>query len=241
MPLMLDQVRIVLVNPSHPGNIGATARAMKNMGLSSLYLVSPERFPHQEATVRAAGADDILANAMRVDSLATAVADCRLVFGTSARPRSLPWPCCTPRECAEKAVQASSQPVAIVFGRESRGLSNEELAICHYHVHIPTVEEFSSLNLAAAVQVLTYELFVASQDAPSFSESDGLPATVEQISGFLHQLESVLTDIEFLDPKHPKLLLQRLQRLFNRAHLEEKEIHILRGILSTIEKRLLVS
>src|SRR5262249_6079441 len=126
---MIKHIRIVLVNPTHPGNIGAAARAMKNMGLASLYLVAPESFPHQKATVRAAGADDILAKAVIVDTLGAAVADCRLVFGTSARTRSLPWPCCTPRECAERAVQLSDHSVAIVFGRESRGLSNEELAI----------------------------------------------------------------------------------------------------------------
>lgn len=240
---MLEQVRIVLVNPSHPGNIGATARAMKTMGLSSLYLVAPACFPHQEATVRAAGADDILANAVVVDTLGAAVADCRLVFGTSARSRSLPWPCCTPRECAERVVRAAHCSVAIVFGRESRGLSNEELALCHYHVHIPAVEAFSSLNLASAVQVLVYELFVAKNlEVPSATKQEemDLPATVEQVTGFLQQLETLLLNIEFLDPKHPKLLLQRLARLFNRAQLEEKEIHILRGILSTIEKRLLV-
>ena len=241
MPAMLSNIRIVLVAPSHPGNIGATARAMKNMGLSSLYLVTPENFPHQEATVRAAGADDILANTVVVDSLAAAISDCQLVFATSARSRSLPWPSCTPRQCAEMSMEASNQKVALVFGRESRGLSNEELAVCHYHVHIPTTEGFASLNLAAAVQVLVYELFVAAIEPPTFNELDDVPATAGQIAGFLEQLESLLMTIEFLDPKHPKLLVQRLHRLFNRARLEEKEIHILRGILSTIEKRLLVS
>lgn len=241
MPLMLNTIRIVLVNPSHPGNIGATARAMKNMGLSSLYLVDPHQFPHQEATVRAAGADDILANTVLVNTLEEAVADCRLVFGSSARSRSLPWPNCTPRECAEKVIQPAVQPAAIVFGRESSGLSNEELALCHYHVHIPTVDDFASLNLAAAVQVISYEIYLASIEPPVWSDQEDQPATVEQIFGFLKQLELLLVDIEFLDPNHPKLLLQRLQRLFNRARLEEKEIHILRGILSTIEKRLLVS
>ncbi|MCB1827038.1 MAG: RNA methyltransferase [Coxiellaceae bacterium] len=239
---MLDRTRIILVEPSHPGNIGATARAMKNMELSSLYLVSPERFPHQEATVRAAGADEILAGATVVSSLAEAIGDCHLVFGTSARSRSLPWPNCTPREAAGLAVQSNEQSVAVVFGRESSGLTNEELALCHYHVHIPTSESFSSLNLAAAVQVIVYEFFMASQaTALIFNDLDDMPATAGQIAGFLEQFESLLTDIQFLDPKHPKLLMQRLQRLFNRARLEEKEIHILRGILSTLEKRLLVS
>lgn len=236
---MLDHVRIVLVEPTHPGNIGATARAMKNMNLSSLYLVSPASFPHQEATVRAAGADDILAKSTVVNSLESAIADCHLVFGTSARIRSLPWPSCTPRECAERAAESTNQSVALVFGRESSGLSNEELAMCHYHVHIPTNDSFSSLNLASAVQVLVYELFVAKNPGPTPIDPEDRPATAEEIRGFMNQLESLLLEIEFLDPKHPKLLLQRLSRLFYRAQLEEKEIHILRGILSTIEKRLL--
>jgi len=238
---MLEQIRIVLVSPSHPGNIGATARAMKNMGLSSLYLVKPRCFPHQEATVRAAGADDVLANAVLVDCLEAAVAGCRLVFGASARSRSLPWPSCTPRECAQKSLQTSHQPAAIVFGRESSGLSNEELAVCQFHVHIPTVTHFRSLNLAAAVQVLTYELFVASTKWSADHQqcqSDATLATSDEVLGFLKQFESVLLKIGFLDPQHPKLLLQRLYRLFNRARLEEKEIHILRGILSTLELRL---
>lgn len=235
---MLDNIRIVLVSPSHPGNIGAAARAMKNMGLSRLYLVSPEQFPHKDATVRAAGADDLLANAVISESLTAAVADCQLVFATSARSRSLPWPLCTPKECAERIAGSSHQSIAIVFGRESSGLTNEELALCHYHVNIPTKEEFSSLNLAAAVQVIAYELYANHFcDVPVVQQSDSVLANAEQIFGLFEHLEIVLEKIDFLDPKQPKLLMQRLQRLFNRAHLEEKEIHILRGILSAVEKQ----
>ena len=235
---MLENIRIVLVNPSHPGNIGAAARAMKNMGLSKLYLVSPVQFPHKDATVRASGADELLANGVIVEELGSAIADCQLVFGTSARSRSLPWPLCTPKEMAEKVVTKSDQRIAIVFGRESSGLTNEELALCQFHLHIPTREEFSSLNLAAAVQVITYELYAASLgDHSMLQESDSAPANAEQISGFFEHLESVLEELRFLDPKHPKLLMQRLQRLFNRSELEEKEIHILRGILSAVERQ----
>ncbi len=238
---MLEHVRVILVNPSHPGNIGAVARAMKNMALSSLYLVAPKHFPHQEATVRAAGADDILANASVVDTLEAAVADCHLVFGSSARTRQLSCPSCTPKECAKRVMQAIKHSTALVFGCESHGLSNKELALCHYHVRIPTAREFASLNLAAAVQVLVYELFIATTESSGFNSSlDSMPATMGQVSGFLQQLESVLFKIEFLDPKHPKLLLERLWRLFNRARLEDKEVHILRGILSKIEKKLLL-
>jgi tRNA (cytidine32/uridine32-2'-O)-methyltransferase len=236
---MLEKIRLVLVHPSHPGNIGAAARAMKNMGLSSLYLVSPHLFPHNEATVRASGADDILANATVVDCLDEAIASCHLVFATSARSRGLAWPTCTPRECASKISESGQQSVAIVFGRESSGLTNDELARCHYHVHIPTNANFSSLNLAAAVQVITYELQMASLLPMQLPKKDDLPATADDVAGFMQQLTALLVHIEFLDLKHPKLLLTRLRRLFNRAHLEQKEVHILRGILSTIEKRLL--
>lgn len=236
---MLDQIRIVLVNPSHPGNIGATARAMKNMGLSRLYLVAPEQFPHSDATVRAAGADDLLAKAVIVEDLGSAIADCQMVFASSARSRSLSWPLCTPKEAAERIAKTQGQSIAIVFGRESSGLSNEELALCHHHLHIPTKENFSSLNLAAAVQVVTYELYLAqSAETPWVEQSDSLPANAEQVAGFFAHLETVLINIDFLDPKQPKLLMQRLQRLFNRGGLEEKEIHILRGILSAVERKM---
>jgi len=235
---MLDQIRIVLVNPSHPGNIGAAARAMKNMGLSHLYLVAPEQFPHSDATVRAAGADALLAKAVIVEDLASAIADCQMVFASSARSRSLSWPLCTPKECAERIAKTQGQSIAIVFGRESSGLTNEELALCHYHLNIPTTENFSSLNLAAAVQVVSYELYLAHiEENPRVEQSDSSPANAEQIAGLFEHLESVLVKINFLDPKQPKLLMQRLQRLFNRAVLEEKEIHILRGILSAVEKQ----
>lgn len=237
---MQNELRIVLVETSHPGNIGAAARAMKNMNLSSLCLVAPGSFPHHEATVRAAGADDILANAVVVDSLASAIADCQLVFGTSARNRSLPWPCCTPRESADITAKSTANPIAIVFGRESSGLNNEELALCNYHITIPTSADFSSLNLAAAVQVIAYEIFIASKQTIQTNLTEDRLARADEVHGFLKQLESLLIEIKFLDPKHPKLLLQRLYRLFNRAQLEEKEINILRGILSTIKKRLLI-
>lgn len=233
----LSNIRIVLVNPSHPGNIGAAARAMKNMGLSHLYLVSPETFPHIDAIVRAAGADDLLANAVVVDDFTKALAGCELVLGTSARTRHLPWPLCNPRESAEIIFQHSQHQVAIVFGRERSGLTNDELALCHYHVHIPTNAEYSSLNLAAAVQVIVYELHMAGLiSQPSSNEQAPELATADQVAGFYQHLESTLMNLEFLDPKQPKLLMQRLQRLFNRAQLETKELNILRGILTAVDK-----
>lgn len=236
---MLDKIHIVLVEPSHPGNIGAAARAMKNMALEHLRLVSPKIFPHREATIRAAGADDLLANAKVFSSLNEAIADCHVVFGTSARSRSLPWPLITPSACANQtAGELHDQKIAIVFGRESSGLKNEELALCQYHVNIPTTESFSSLNLGAAVQVMAYEIYRAhlQDSSPTQEKNDSPLASAGKLAGFYAHLESTLVQLDFLDPKQPKLLMQRLQRLFNRTHLEEKEIHILRGILSAIDR-----
>ncbi len=236
---MPTNTRIILVNTTHPGNIGAAARAMKNMGLSELYLVEPKAFPHQDATVRAAGADDILANAVVVPDLTLALEDCKWVFATSARYRNLPWPLCTPRECATQISENREHKAAIVFGRERSGLTNEELAHCHYHVHIPTQTEFSSLNLAAAVQVLAYELFVAQTTTqPKSTQDTAELATAQQMAGFYEHLKQTLTELEFLDPKQPKLLMQRLHRLFNRAQLELTELNIMRGILSAIHHKI---
>lgn len=240
---MLNQIRIVLVNTSHPGNIGAAARAMKNMGLTQLYLVEPVEFPHKNATIRASGADDILAGAVQCDTLAQAIAECELVFGTSARSRSLPWPLCNPRECAQQITRSPASRIALVFGRERTGLTNEELAMCHYHVHIPTQEHFSSLNLGAAVQVLSYEMRMASlasnaADNSSEPADDEPLASAGEVNGLIEHLTTTMTDVDFLDPNHPKLLVQRLQRLFNRVLLEQKEVNILRGFLSAITRKL---
>ncbi len=239
---MSNNPRIILVNTTHPGNIGAAARAMKNMGLSQLYLVDPAEFPHCDATARATGADDILNNAVVVEDLNTALKDCTLVFATSARSRHLAWPVCTPRECAKQSVE-QDKPVAIVFGRENSGLTNKELALCHYHVNIPTAENFSSLNLAAAVQVVAYELNLAQQSGFSSPVKEGAAkevdelATADEVMGFYQHLQNTMTRLDFLDPKQPKMLMQRLMRLFNRAHLEKKELNILRGFLTAIDKK----
>jgi len=234
---MLDNIRIVLVNPSHPGNIGAAARAMKNMGLSELYLVQPEEFPSSHASARAAGADDVLHAAVVVHSLETALTDCHLVFGTSARSRTLKKPMVTPRECAEFIRDNAQSKCALVFGRERVGLYNEELSLCHQHIVIPTNEEFSSLNLAAAVQVVCYELRLASLSEGEQNKNTKMRqvAPQDQVLGFYSHLQDTLTEIGFLDPRQPKMLMQRLQRLFNRAALDTKEINIMRGILSKVD------
>ncbi|MDF1653558.1 MAG: RNA methyltransferase [Coxiellaceae bacterium] len=239
---MLDHVRIVLVNTSHPGNIGAAARAMKNMGLQHLALVGPAHFPHAEATARASGADDILANAQVYPDLPAAIADCQLVLASSARSRSLPWPLISPRQAAEQVVQNSAQTVAVVFGNERVGLSNDELSVAQVHINIPTVEGFSSLNLAAAVQVIAYELFVQAKntDIQLVEEMREL-ISADQMNGFMQHLEDVLTKVEFLNPDHPKLLMKRLQRLFHRASLDTTELNILRGILSAVDNKVVKS
>lgn len=234
---MLEKLRIVMVNPSHPGNIGAAARAMRTMGLKSLYLVSPKKFPHQKATVRAAGADDILQRAVVVEGLLDAVKDCELVFGTSARGRSLPWPISTPRECAKILADNPQCQTAILFGRERTGLTNQELAYCHYHVYIPTTLDYSSLNLAAAIQVITYELRMAHLNASIIKkEKQETLATVEELVGLYEHMQQTMIRVGYLDQNHPKLLMQRMQRLFNRAQLKSTEINIIRGFLSAIDK-----
>lgn len=234
----LNAVRIVLVEPQHPGNIGAAARAMKAMGLSDLALVAPAVFPHADATARAAGADDLLANAAVHETLEAAVADCRLVLGTSARSRRLPWPLLDPRTAAERAVEtAAAGPVAIVFGRERSGLTNAELDRCDAHLQIPCNPDFSSLNLAAAVQVASYELRLAAGAAVDEPDEYDPPATAAELEGFYRHLEEVMTAAGFLDPEQPKWLMRRLRRLFARAAPESAEINILRGLLKAVDPR----
>lgn len=238
MTPVLDNVRIVLVQPSHPGNIGAVARAMKNMCLSRLDLVAPRHFPHAEATARASGADDLLARARVHTDLDAALADCRLVVGASARTRSVNWPVLEPRPCADALVAAASQgPVAVLFGRESSGLTNEELDRCRYLVRIPANPEYTSLNVAMAVQILAYELLVQSQQEAGAPDADSrLSAPAEHFEGLMSHLAQTLGDIGFSDPEQSVKLLRRLRRLFQRAQPDEREINILRGILTAAQQ-----
>jgi len=234
-------IRIVLVGTTHPGNIGAAARAMLTMGLDRLSLVAPREFPSQEATARAVGADAVLDNARVCATLEEALAGCRYVVGASARMRGLSWSVLSPREAAPRLLAETAHgEVAVVFGRESSGLSNDELACCHALLHIPTDPGFSSLNLAMAVQVVAYELRLALLDAaapaPPRESMDPL-ATVEDVERFYAHLERTLVDAGFLHPENPRYLMLRLRRLFSRALLEEKEVRILRGILSAVEPR----
>ena len=230
-------IRIVLVGTTHPGNIGAVARAMKNMGLSDLALVEPRYFPHDEATARASGADDVLENASVHDTLAEAVADCVYVIGASARSRAINWPCLDARDAAARIIEESAKgTVAAVFGPEKTGLLNEDMDLCEALLTIPTDPAFSSLNLAMAVQVVTYEIRAAQTEKQPEYESDAPPATSAEMEHFYEHLERVLTDVEFLDPGNPRHLMRRLRRLFIRAKPDKNEVNILRGILAAIER-----
>ncbi|MCQ2036391.1 tRNA (cytosine(32)/uridine(32)-2'-O)-methyltransferase TrmJ [Stutzerimonas kunmingensis] len=244
----LQNIRVVLVNTSHAGNIGGAARAMKNMGLSRLVLVDPEDFPSPNAVARASGATDILDSARVVATLEEALAGCSLVLGTSARDRRIPWPLLDPRECASVSVEQSAGggEVALVFGREYAGLTNEELQRCQYHVHIPSDPQFSSLNLAAAVQVLSYEVrmaWLAAEGRPTKVEKlettamlDAQPVTVDELENYFGHLEQALVDIGFLDPAKPRHLMPRLRRLYGRSGISKLEMNILRGILTETQK-----
>ncbi|MEQ9464846.1 MAG: tRNA (cytosine(32)/uridine(32)-2'-O)-methyltransferase TrmJ [Haliea sp.] len=237
----LDNIRIVLVNTSHPGNIGGVARAMKNMGLSRLVLVQPRQFPDEQASWRAAGALDLLEKAMVCSSLDEAIADCQYVVGTSARERRIPWPLLDPRRCAEEmALRSGREQVAVLFGREDRGLTNEELKRCNLHLHIPSDPAYSSLNLAMAVQIVCYELrmLLLADTLPAAAEDqwDAPFSTAENMERFYRHLEETLAAIGFLDPAAPRQLMARLRRLYGRVRLDEMELNILRGILTETQK-----
>jgi tRNA (cytidine32/uridine32-2'-O)-methyltransferase len=237
----LDNIRIVLVNTTHPGNIGGVARAMKNMGLSRLYLVAPGKFPDEQAAWRAASAGDLLERAVITATVEDAINDCQFVVGTSARERRIPWPLLDPRQCAARIGALSGrEQVAVLFGREDRGLTNEELQLCNLHLHIPTSDAYSSLNLAMAVQIVCYELrmLLVQPGLPASEDEqwDTPFCTVENLERFYVHLEQTLTAIEFLDPAAPRQLMARLRRLYGRVRLDEMELNILRGILTETQK-----
>jgi len=244
---MLDNIRIVLVNTHHPGNIGSAARAMKNMGLTRLYLVSPKDFPSFEASQLASSATDVLKEAVVVDTLAEALQGCTFVCGTTARLRSVKWPQVDARECGE-VIQAESEQheVALVFGRERSGLSNDELELCQTLVNIPTAEAYSSLNLGQAVQVLSYEILMANQQAKpaesavenqqSVDEKDTL-ATNDQLEGMYDHYLNALSDLNFFGERNPEHIMRKLRCLYGRARPTQREVQIMRGILSYAQGR----
>jgi len=249
--LPLANIKIVLIQTFHPGNIGSAARAMKTMGLSNLCLVNPRQFPDDEATAMSANAEDLLQNATVYDSLESAVSDCQLVIGTSARDRTFSLPPLLPEQCAEKLVnEAKIGKVALVFGRERMGLHNDEIQQCHFQVNIPANPNYPVMNIASAIQVLCYEIFrelsrstfLAQQQSsktiahvsPNIPHSDDYPLN-QELNQFYQHLEGTLTRIEFLKPKHQGQTMLRFQSLFRRARLEKKELNLLRGLLSRID------
>jgi tRNA (cytidine32/uridine32-2'-O)-methyltransferase len=253
----LSQIRIVMVNTTLPANIGAALRAMKTMGLSQLVLVSPKTFPHPDIEALAAGAQDLIDQIQVVDSLQQALSDCHLVFGSSARSRTIPWPRLDLRPASVEAAQASlkGQQVAIVFGREDRGLTNEELALAHFHLSIPVNPDYGVLNVAQAIQLVCYELRIscsqqsaAKQALPSAAQASGMAlpqaqqmpwdeplVSQQQMQQFYPHLEQMLIDIDFLDADNPRLLPLRLRRLFGRIQLDRMEYHLLRGVFSRVQ------
>ena len=243
-------IRIVLVETSHPGNIGAVARAMKNMLLESLYLVRPKQFPDGQAMARSSGAIDVLNNAVVCGSLAEAIADCQLVIAASARRRSIPWPMISAPEAALKLIQRGQvAPVALVFGREDRGLNNEELDHCHFMVQLPANPEFSSLNIAAAVQVFSYEIrktFLADKSlqvnndsapdvANDLNDADR-PASSNNLMNLFTHLEKTLIQVNFMPAHRTRTLMRKLMRFFYKSQITEEEVSIFRGILSELDR-----
>ncbi len=247
----LEQIRVVMVNTSDSGNIGAAARALKTMGMSRLYLVDPADFPSAKATARASGAADVLHHAKVVSTLEEAVADCSLVVATSARLRSIPWPVMNPREFTTLVShEPDTSEIALVFGREDSGLSNEELRKCHYHVSIPGNEAYSVLNVAAAIQVICYELrmsLIEEQHLPqpsdqnlqmplSVTQWDAPVCSAEDMERFFLHFEQTLLDINFFDPNNPRHILTRSRRLFSRTRLDRLEMNLMRGFLSKVQE-----
>ena len=238
---LLNSVKVVLVGTTHPGNIGATARAMKNMGILDLALVEPKEFPSDVATFRSKAAKDILEKASVHRSLAEAVSECELVVGTSARGRTVPWPVLNPREAAEEMHKSSlNGKVAIVFGREDRGLTNEELGLCNFHVHIPSDPEYSSLNLSQAVQILAYEIRLSYLQDRHVNEEywDVELANNEQTERLINHMDELMQEVNFYDVENPRKLLVRVRRFFKRSKIDVMEANIFRGLFATIQKKL---
>lgn len=235
------RIRFVMVNTSHPGNIGAAARALKTMSMSELVLVAPKQFPSEEAVWRAAGGVDILDKVRVVETLEEAINDCRLVVGTSARGRRIPWPLLTPRAAGDKIwTEAKQHDTAILFGREDRGLTNEELHRCHLHVHIPGNPDYSVLNIASALQIVAYEIRMTWMNelagGPlSFDDWDMPLADQRQMEHYFDHLEKTLVDIGFLDADNPRQTMTRMRRLYSRVRLDEMELNMMRGMLTALQ------
>lgn len=254
----LQNIKIVLAEPSHPGNIGAVARSMKTMGLTNLVLINPKKFPHPEATKRAASADSVLEAATVLSDINQAVSDCTLVLGTSVRDREVAWPTADPKQTADKVIAhladvssaacTTDKKVAILFGRESSGLTNQEMDLCQMQIRIPANDDYSSLNLASAVQIIAYELrmqALSTFEQPTDPEQKVTPAQQRQAfankgqtDGHLEHLQATLAQLDFIKHDQPTMLMRKLTRLYNKAQLTIEEIQILRGILTAIQTQL---
>ena len=234
-----ENIRIVMINTSHPGNIGAAARVMKNMGLTRLYLVQPKIFPHYEASAMASGASDLLSQAIVCDSFEEALDGCHLVLGTTARERKIQHEFIDGREAGLlTAKESQQQQVALVFGRERTGLTNDEIGLCHKLINIPTNPDYSSLNVASAVQIISYEVMMALGIQITHQTEDDIDlACNDNMQRFYQHLEETLVDIDFLKLKQSPQLMPKLRHIYNRARLTQEEVNILRGILSKSQKR----
>ncbi|MBF0265962.1 MAG: RNA methyltransferase [Gammaproteobacteria bacterium] len=236
---MHSNIKIILVEPQHPGNIGAVARAMKTMGLSRLVLIKPAAFPHKDAYIRATHAGDILDNCQINDELSEVIEDCHLVIGTSTRDRGGYVPPLTARQSAEKLVnEANRSTVALIFGTESTGLTGDDIRKCHYYAYIPTTVNFSSLNLAAAVQTFCYEIFQCTLEsqADTDSRNENIFPANNDLEFFYKRFEDLLVQSNFINQKHPGVVMIRLKSVFKRARLDQKELNIFQGIISSLEK-----
>jgi len=242
--LIEESVKFILVGTTHPGNIGAAARAMKNMGIKQLGLVSPKEFPHEQAFNRAKAAVDVLEEAVVHENLKEAVADSTFVVGTSARNRKVPWPIVSPKEAAEEIVSLSQKgegKIAVIFGREDRGLTNEELRLCNLHVHIPSSQEYPSLNLSQAIQILAYEIRLSGLSTEGKLEKqewDVPLANNAEIERLIEHFDQVMQEVDFYEVDNPRQLLTRVSRFFRRSKLDHMEANIFRGVFAAIQKQL---
>lgn len=239
-----NSIKFVLVGTTHPGNIGASARAIKNMGFNKLSLVGPKDYPNNDALYRAKAAKDVLENSEVYDHLSKATKNCQLIIGTSARNRKVPWPVVSPKQAGREVanyLNSGSKEIAIVFGREDRGLTNEELGMCNLHVHIPTDEDYSSLNLSQAVQILSYELRLAmlsEEEVDAKNEWDVELANSDQTERLINHMDELMQEVEFYDTQNPRKLLTRVRRFFKRSQIDVMEANIFRGLFSAIQKRM---
>ena len=233
-------VQIVLVETSHPGNIGSVARAMKNMGLANLALINPKKFPHQEATALAGNATDVLENAKIFPSIQEAVKNSKVIYATSARDRTIEWPTLTARDAALEMQELvlNEIQVSILFGREDRGLTNEELQLANKHVIIPAHPEYPVLNIAMSTQVVCYELYQSAQNNSVESWQDFPEYTSEELNNLIEHFNETVEALELVDPKNPKQIMTRMERMFRRLYPDQMEGNFLRGFLKAVNNRI---